>query len=1115
MLKLVLGRTGTGKTEYIFNEIKSLSNDNIKDIFLLVPEQTSFEYEKSLLELLGEDAVSNIECSNFKRLYHEVCKVYGFDSGTVLSDGGKIALIQHAVSVCRENLRVYGNDNLSVSFYNSISDFYHETKMCGIDYNDLMQVSESDCKKNLSDKLHDIALILGTYEALLKKDDLDSDEILSKLYNKLSDGEYFKGKTVFIDSFNGFMNIEYKILSKIIAQADSVTVALPCHSLSDNHHGYGVFSAVIKCAQKLIRIAKEEGIEVKAPIILSDKKRFLNKELEALEENLLDEKYTYDLETENIFIYKSFDISEECEYIASKIKEMLFNGECRARDIAVVTRDLSSYGDELSAAFNKYGVPFYDDERQPIGTQPLIAFVKYLFRVINYSFNSDDVLSLAKTGMFDISNEQISNLDNYVFTWKINSSAWTKPFEKSPKGFSPDMSENDKALLAELNRTRSAIIEPVLKFKNTIKNKSVLEICKAIYNLLVFEINADKKLKNIAEILRMSDLNNLALEQNRVWDYLMDLLNQFALTIGNTRISSSEFAELFSLAVDNESLGSLPSGLDNVQFGQADRIRLNNPYAVFVTGLSQDDFPKTNINNSLLSDSERKELAELNFELLDNRAEKDSLEKFITYNSVSGSRNKVFLSYSSNVNDSAKEQSSVITSVLKIFPKIRIKDKKDCLPQNSIFSRDSAFDYLASNYESSNEYVCALKEYFKNDYRLEALKAQYENKDPEIVDKNTALNLFGGDMFISASRIEDYYNCAFRYFCKFGLGARVKTPAEMDSMKTGTLIHYVLEILFSENSIQELSKISESDLYLIIHDLLNRFFIEQIGKSEDFSARFNYQFMRLAKLLFSIVMRLLEEFSQSDFEPVGFEVSIDKDGEVKSPYVNISDGYKIGIRGSVDRVDLCENNGKKYVRVVDYKSGKKEFLLSDVINGLNLQMFVYLFALCKDKENKFSGIPAGVLYMHSSRSDYSVSRSNIEKDIKSSQNKEYCMKGLILNDSENTVAELMEHDLKGNYIPAKMKSTGELGGNIATLEELGALSKKVDYLISQMGFSLHNGIIAQNPADGKNHDLTCDFCDYYSVCSNRKEYSKRSLLQPDNDEVLEMLREENNNAGMD
>lgn len=1115
MFKLVLGRTGTGKTEYIFNEIKSLANENNKEVFLLVPEQTSFEYEKRLLELLGEGAVSNVECSNFKRLYHEVCKVYGFDSGTLLSDGGKIALIQHAVSICRENLRIYGKNNLSVSFFTSIGELYHEIKMCGINFNDLMLASDNTGNKNLSDKLHDIALILGTYEALLKEDNLDSDEILSKLYNKLSNGEYFKGKTVFIDSFNGFMNIEYKILSKIIAQADSVTVALSCNSLSDNFYGYGIFSSVIKCAQKLIKIAKEEGREVMTPVILPDTKRFLCKELKVLEENLFEEHNSYKFETENIAVYKAFDISEECEYIASRIKEMLFNGECRARDIAVVTRDLPAYGEELSAAFKKYGVPFYEDERQPVGTQPLIALIKYLLRVINFSFNSDDVLSLAKTGMFGISNEQISNLDNYVFTWKINSNTWTKPFKKSPKGFSSEISEKDMELLEEINKTRSAIIEPVLKFKRAIKNKCVSDICKAIYNFLVFEISADKKLKNIAEILSKSDLSTLAVEQNRVWDYLMELLNQFALTIGNSRISPSEFAELFSMAVDNECLGALPSGLDNVQLGQADRIRLNNPYAVFVIGLSRDDFPKAGINNSLLSDADRKELEELNLELFDSIADKDSLERFIAYNCVCSARRKVFLSYSLNVNDSQKEESAVITSVLKIFPKIIIRDKKDCSPLNYIFSRDSAFDYLAANYESSNDYVCALKEYFKNDSRLEAIKAQYENKDPEIKEKNTAVSLFGGDMFISASRIEDYYNCAFRYFCKYGLGARIKTPAEMDSMKTGTLIHYVLEILFSENSIEDLRKKTESDIYLIIHNLLNSFFNEQIGKSEDFTARFNYQFMRLGKLIFSIVMRLLEEFSQSEFEPTGFEVSIDKDGEVKSPYIELSDGYRIGIRGSVDRVDICNSNGKKYVRVIDYKSGKKDFLLSDVINGLNLQMFVYLFALCKDKDNKFFGIPAGVLYMHSARSDYSVSRSSTEKDIKSMQNKEYCMKGIILNDSENSVAELMEHELKGNYIPAKIKTGGELCGNIATLEELGALSDKVDHLISQMGLYLHKGIIAQNPAEGKNHDLTCEYCDYYSVCLNRKQYSKRTLLQPDNEEVLKMLREENCNAGMD
>lgn len=261
-------------------------------------------------------------------------------------------------------------------------------------------------------------------------------------------------------------------------------------------------------------------------------------------------------------------------------------------------------------------------------------------------------------------------------------------------------------------------------------------------------------------------------------------------------------------------------------------------------------------------------------------------------------------------------------------------------------------------------------------------------------------------------------------------------------------------------------------------------------------------------MLYSVAGRLASEFAQSSFKAKAFELNIDNDGAVKPKVISLESGGTVQIRGEIDRVDILEENGKRYVRVVDYKSGNKKFSLSDVLYGLNLQMFVYLFTLCNDKSSEFSGIPAGVLYMHAARSVWGADRNIDEKSVFSEENREFRMKGIVLYDEEHNILKSMEKDLKGNYIPVKYTNKNGISGCFASLQELGAISRNVEKLVADMGNLLQNGRIEQNPINGKNHDKTCEFCDYSSVCANRRIIENRIMEELSDSAVLEKLKEE-------
>ena len=1103
MLRFVFGRSGYGKTEYCFKEIERLVRSGENHILLITPEQYNFTAERRLLSALGESEINKVENSSFSRLSNEAARLYGGNNLPVISKGAKAVLMKKAIDAVSAELKVFNKKVNSSSFITSMVKIYDEMKSCDISADNLTSVSEKIDREILSLKLVDISKIISAYENLLKDEYYDASDELARLYGKLVNTDYFKDRNVFIDGFNGFVANEYKILELVIEEAKNVTVTLATDSFGSRDK-YNLFSYVNKNAEALKNIADKNGVPV--DIVKLDRNyRTDNHALLCCEQHLFAaDSHTFADDCDNIEIYSAKNISDECNYIALQIKKELRNGR-KAKDIAVICRDINLYANEIVYAFRKYQIPYYDDERQPIHTQPLMVFVQYLLRTAVYSFKSEDILSLAKTGLTDLDSKSISSLENYIYLWNINGfKKWGSPFTASTKGFASEITETDRKKLDSVNASRNYLFEKLNHFKNAVKAKNAKEIGAAVYNCLIaFHVN--KHVKEIAETLSSYGKSILAEEQGRVWDILMNILNQLAVVLQNEEISAKDYLSLFNIMISCEDLGVLPQGLDNVQFGQADRMRADNPKSVYILGANEGEFPQAVTSGGLLSENDRIVLSNNNLELYSFGETLNLQERYFAYMAVSTACEKLTVTYLGNGKNSAP--SIIVTSLKKLFPHVREVKYNDIPDIDLVESKAAAFELMAERFNDYSAFSESLKEYFKKDVRFSSVRHLCENEDIRINDHELATKLFGKNMYLSASRLEDFFNCRFRYFCKFGLMAKPRQKAEMDAMQTGTVIHYVLEKLICEVGSEQLGKMSEGEIKHIVDKYLRSYLKNEMGSSGDFSARFTYQFLRLSKMLYSVVLRLAAEFSQSEFKAKAFELNIDQDGDVKPNVIELDNGGTVQIRGEVDRVDILEENGNRYVRVVDYKSGNKRFSLSDILYGLNLQMFVYLFTLCNDKSSEYSGIPAGVLYMHAARSVLSTER-NIEKEkLVHEENKEFKMKGLVLYDESHDILSSMEKDLKGKYIPVKTTKNG-IAGCFASLEELGRIGKRVENLIAEMGNQLQSGSIKQNPIHGKNHDKTCEFCDYSYVCANRRIIENREMDELKDEEVLERLKEE-------
>lgn len=1110
MLQMIIGRAGSGKTEYIFNSIKNQVEQGDESILLITPEQFSFISERRLLTDLGEDKVNCVENGSFSRLSSDIAKKYGSFTLPMLSKGAKAVLFKKACDSCKDELKLFSKNVNNNAFISSAVRIYDEMKACRVSYDDIISASNNADKVILSEKLHDIALIMSEYDILIKDKYTDPAEELTYLYEKLLTLDYFKGRTVYIDGFSGFVAQEYKIIEVILKQAKSVYITF-CSDSPVNNDEYDLFSYVNSNIEILTDVAKKENVKILPPVYLTENHRAKNDELRSLEKNMYFIKTPYEKEVKNISIYRAKSIVDECNYVSSEISKLMRQG-INPSDITVICRDLDKYQRELQFSFSKYNIPYFDDERQSISSQPCVMFINFLFRVCAYYFRSDDIFSLLKTGLTALDTESISTLENYAFMWNINGTKWKSNFTESTRGFVDKISNSDKKALDEINKHRDYVISRLEKFSKSVKNTDAKGISRAIYYTLL-DFSVDKKIKELAVSLDKSGKSALAVEQGRVWDLIMNILNELAVLSLDEKVSIKEYSKLFNLMIANEDLGNVPIGLDNVQLGSADRIRCNNPYACFVLGANDGEFPQNVSSSGLLTEADRVKLIDDNFKLYSYGETLNAQERYFAYMAVSCASNRLYVSYRNSVDDTC--ESSIVSEIKDTFFAIETKSNNGCVTLDSLETDANAFEFLASDYDDNSKMTAALKQYFSDkkefENRLDAVNNLSINPVMKINNKDLARKLFKNDMYLSASRIEDYYNCAFRYFCKFGLNVRPRTKAEMNAMQTGTVIHFVLEHLVKDVTTKTLVTLDRAQVEELTKKYLKLFFDTKMGDSEQLGARFKYRFMRLSKMLTHVVLRLHDEFMNSDFEAKAFELSIgdgSENEEVKSKTYHLSDGGTIRIKGSIDRVDTYTENGIQYVRVVDYKSGTKDFVLSDILHGLNLQMFVYLFTLC-ESDNELSGVEAGVLYMHAARKVYNSERN--AKNFNKSDNDEFRMKGIVLNDESHSIAEHMDRELSNKYIPVSV-SNGELKGNIVSLADLGRISKKINELIVSMGDNLHMGYISQNPANSPHHDKTCEYCDYKDVCMNKKEIIPNLFDEPSFDETIKILKEDEENA---
>ncbi len=1115
MLQFITGRSGSGKTTELFARMQQLlTEDSAARLYMLVPEQASFENEKRLLTLFGNAQSQRIEVLSFTRLAELVFRESGKLNGQRMDGTMSLLLMSRAFAAVQDELRLYGKQFHGERYLQELLHILTECKQCGITPSLLTDTATTLPDGILKEKTHDLSLIFGAYDALVAQAALlDPQDDLTVLAKRLGETRLFAGTHWFIDGFNGFTGQEFAVLETLLSRATAMTVALCSDSLTDNgEHTVDRFYTANHTASRLREMAFANHIPVAKVCHLTENRRTNDGALQQLETSFFAwHSIPYPHPTESIFLTACRDREEECVYAARTIRRLLRENGGFCRDFTVVVRNPELYNGLLESAFKREGLPYYIDTRESILTQPLISLVESAMAAVTEGWNTADVLRLCKSGLLGFSSSSTAVLENYALLWGVRGKAWLSPFTQHPDGLGETVDERSERRLTRLNLLRERLTKPLKRFQTCLAgNRNGREFATAVFQLLQ-EWHVPRMVR--FQTARLATRGEHALSENhaRLWDSLMVLLDKFAIALDSASLSAKSYAELFHLAVSNMDMGAIPQTLDSVHIGSADRIRYTAPKTVLLLGANEGIFPAYPSGGSIFSDRERRRLVELGLPLVHNADRHAAEERYFAYMAVSACSERLIVTYATQ-NNGEKLYPSVIVETIKQIVRFCAEKTATVPDVTDTESVADAFEQLALRWHENSVAAASLRQVFAGDPLYAARLQAAERLSSTLAFENTDLSrrLFGEHLRLSPTQVDTFYRCRFAYFCKYGLRLKPRPTAKLNAAQAGLLAHYVMQTVLPVYVRENWEGCTENRVKADTERAVERYVAEQLGDLDGQDARLKNLIAQLTTLSASLLWRVVQELKQSRFVPVDYELPIgrfDDDGNGIPPWIlHLPDGATVQVRGTVDRVDILKEENGTYVRVVDYKTGNKEFSLSEVLEGLNLQMLIYLFSISEDRKRYGETLPAGVLYLPAKLPIIQVSRHATDEEIENAKLATMRMNGLLLDDP--VILEAMEADIGGVFIPASKTKSGSLSttSSLASLAQFGRIQQRVSALLTEMATLLHQGEVAAVPVDSGG-ETPCRYCEYRDICTHETDDPTRTLVKQSLKEALADLEE--------
>ena len=1083
MLKLLLGTDWVANRDAVLDLIAKDVLYKRGGRILIVPELISHDMERRLCAVAGDTASRYAQVLTFTRLASRVADSVGHRARECMDEGGRVVAMAAAVRQAQSKLKAYASVGTRPEFFVGLVDAVDEFKRCCVSPDDLKRAA-FESEGVFAQKLEELSLIYACYNSVCQRGKRDPRDQMTWLLEELEDSDFAETHTFYVDGFPDFTGQHLAILEHVIASGVDITVSLNTDALDSTSMA---FEKASQTATQLWRIAKQHGADVQIQIVQPQMKalaRVCDKLFQGRTEPV----------TAGLSLYRAESAYQECMEAAERVLSLVHNGY-RYRDISIVLSDTAGYRNTLEMVFARCGIPVYLSGTEEILEKSVIATVVAAMDTAMSDFDQKDVIRYLRTSLSPLSLPMSDEIENYAILWSVSGKKWLETWKNNPLGLGELMTDEAKVQLDRLNEARAEALNPLIKLRKGLRSASkVSQQIAAVYEFFE-DIQLAEHLQKMAEQFDAAGDNRNAQILGQLWEILISALEQMHDVLGETAWASDVFTNLFKLLLSQYDVGTIPPVLDAVTVGPVNAMRCQENKHLFVLGAAEGMLPTYGSSGSILTDQERVALRTMGVPLSGDAM--DGLQKEFSeiYGVFCGARESITISCT------AGQPSFVYQRLLQMAG----SEVTDIAPMGPALINEVDAAALLKRYNANDVADgLGLRQYYND------MSNKSEHKLGEVKSDNIK-SLYRNKLRLSASQVDKQADCRLSYFLRYGINAKERKPASVDPAEFGTYVHAVLEKTAAE--VMEnggFSKVSLDDTLSIAQKHSDAYIQERFAELD--TERLSYLFRRNSAELRMITAELWQELSESSFAPRFFELQFGDDGAL--PAIEIS-GHAMDaqLRGFVDRVDVWQDNERNYFRVVDYKTGAKDFDYCDIFNGLGLQMLIYLFAL-EDGGAQLIGerpIPAAVQYFPARAPLISANGQLAAEEAAEERNKLWKRKGLLLSDE--TVLQAMEPGEKPVRLPYSKKKDGSISGDLADKESLGLLKQYVFRLLGKMVDEIASGCVDPNPYTRGDSHNACRYCPYGAVCHMADVENRRNYKKMSSDRFWEEVRKEMSSRG--
>lgn len=1039
--------------------IEQSQQDKFGTFVVLVPDSKTILAEKYLLQKHPKGAFSNIYIYSLKRLLSKISPV---NNKLVLSKTAGIMIIKKIVMENLENLVCFKKTATTNGFAEIIFGTISQLKSSGVSVSDFYDMIDS-VDASLKIKMQDIAFLFDQYQQYIENHYIDQSDLYSVLETSVEKSQFIKDSHMFFVGFESVTSEALNVCKQLISFAKSFVVACPYMPMSANSHisDNEVFT-------KFKHIADQKQYAYQPQRI---RHNFLP-DFAHIKDNLYAYPAKKKFGTSCVEIGSAADNSGEIDWVAQKISKLIKQG-ARYKDIALVISGLENYQEKITEIFSSYDFSFYISQPYDYSMHPLFKLIKSYIDVCRKNFDKSACIEFLSNILIN-DTPYLDDFINYVNQYGINHNKFAKQFT------SFDEKILSKEQFCGVENLRAFLTDCVKMFNA--EKSTAAAYTKQIKQLLE-KLNITQKLQDLQN-LQQSDMVSASVT-SQVQTKLENIFEQLETFLGDQEMSLETFQNILLSGLAVTDVSVIPISQDCITISSNQDGLLDIDY-LFILNVTEGNFPAKQQDCGIILDSEIAKLNGKSSKTIEPTIKTiNRRERYKAYETLLLANKKIYLSFNNGSGENMLKESNIINQLVEMF------GGTDELPiqkysSEFIFSNDNLTDEISNQIcskEKAIKYVCKQignKRTFGAFDNIKLVNAAYAASKPFMADNlNFALNnlnrkeeykisnaskLYFSNNKTSTSQLEQYFDCPFLFFTRYGVRLKENLTSKLKAMDVGNILHKVAEVFvkkFSQNPNIDCQKTAQNITKQIISSQYvaddNKFLVKIVATEAE----------RLCE-------KLQNEMLHSFFKPAMLEKSFGADGNFGAVKLG-----NVVLEGKIDRVDVFE----KHFRIIDYKTGKIEDNIKKVYYGKKIQLVTYLLAM------QNSGLqPAGVVYFP------------IRNEFATDSKKTGRMKGFFLRDGSiirKMDTTLNEEKRESDVLDIKFNKPqkGELNlrnsANLLSGEQFEDLCQYVQKMCSQAVSEILDGYIMPSPIRMTESDkLHCENCEFSGVCGVEKtQYS--------------------------